>query len=81
MDKSRLPSRTVGVVVLIVGVLVALGSGFAETLGVGGGTYATLLQLGLSYRPNDGSLHRRVTEPQRFGGAGARGRCIRRQVG
>ena len=48
MNKSRLPSRTVGLVVLIVGVLVALGSGFAETLGVGGGTFGWKQMVGVA---------------------------------
>jgi hypothetical protein len=39
MDKRTLPSRAVGIGCIAIGVALALISGFAETIGIGGGTF------------------------------------------
>jgi hypothetical protein len=39
MDRPRRPSRAVGIGCIAVGVALALISGLAETIGIGGGTF------------------------------------------
>ena len=48
MEDARLPSREVGFVVLAVGLVIALASGLAEVVGVGGGTFGWKQMVGVA---------------------------------
>jgi uncharacterized membrane protein (DUF441 family) len=39
MEETRRPSRQVALIIVAIGVVVALASGLAETVGIGGGTF------------------------------------------
>ncbi len=38
-DEAKWPSRQIGVACIVIGVMLALISGLAETVGIGGGTF------------------------------------------
>ena len=47
MEDTQLPSRQVGFVVLTVGLVIALASGLAEVVGVGGGSFGWKQMVGV----------------------------------
>ena len=47
-DEAKWPSREVGVACIVAGVMLALISGLAETVGIGGGTFGWKQMVGVA---------------------------------